>query len=81
MSTRRVRLKLKAMETRRYWRLRSRSQSLGSRLSTSQIAIVTRMGDFLSLMRIGSRALAKSLALIVPPLTSPFHWSRGDTGR
>ena len=56
------------METRRYWRLLSRSQNLGSRLSSARIATVTRAADFSSLVRIGSRALAKSLALIVPPL-------------
>lgn len=63
-----MRLKLRAMETRRYWRLRSRSQNLGTRLSSARIATVSRAADFSTLVRIGSRALARSLALIVPPL-------------
>lgn len=56
------------METRRYWRLRSRSQKLGNRLTSARIATVSRAADFSSLVRISGRALAKSLALIVPPL-------------
>jgi len=56
------------MESRRYWRLLSRSQKLGNRLSSARIATVSRAADFSSLVRIGGRALAKSLALIVPPL-------------
>lgn len=68
MSSRKMRLKLRAMETRRYWRLRSRSQKLGNRLSSARIATASRAADFSSLVRIGGRALAQSLALIVPPL-------------
>lgn len=56
------------METRRYWRLHSRSQKLGNRLSSARIATVSRAADFSSLVQIGGRALAKSMALIVPPL-------------
>lgn len=68
MSSRKMRLRLRAMESRRYWRLLSRSQKLGNRLSSARIATVSRAADFSSLVRIGGRALAKSLALIVPPL-------------
>ena len=68
MSSRRVRLRLRAMETRRYWRLRSRSQKLGNRLGSARIGTVSRAAEVSSLVRIGGRALAKSMALIVPPL-------------
>lgn len=56
------------MESRRYWRLRSRSQRLGTRLSSVRIASISRAADFSSLFRTGARALVKSLSLIVPPV-------------
>lgn len=68
MSSLKLRLRLRAMEGRRYWRLRSQKQELGNRLSSTRIAVVSRSADFSSLVRIGGRALAKSLTLIVPPL-------------
>lgn len=63
-----MRLKLRAMENRHYWRLRSRSQRIGTNLNSARIATASRITDFTTFIRIGGRALARSAILIVPPL-------------
>ena len=56
------------MESRHYWRLRSQRQSVGTRLASARISALSRTADSSALIRIGGRALAKSLLRIVPPL-------------
>ena len=68
MNSRLLRLKLRAMESRHYWRLRSGGQNVGTRMASARIAALSRTADFASLFRIGGRALARSLLLILPPL-------------
>lgn len=68
MNSIRIRLKLRAMETRRYWQLRSRFQRMGASLNSAGIAAALRLGDFTALVRIGGRALSRSAVLILPPL-------------
>lgn len=68
MNSRPLLLKLRAMESRHFWRLRSQGQDVGARLASARIAALSRIADFSSLIRVGGRALAKSLLLILPPL-------------
>jgi len=88
MNSIRTRLKLRAIETRRYWWLRSRSQRLGTNLSSARIAMAAHVADFSALIRIGGRALSRSAVLILPPLlalVAPVHqsrqWTRASFGR
>lgn len=68
MTSRRLQLKLWAMESRHYWRLRSLRQSAGTRTASARIAALSRTADVSSVVGIGTRALGKSLWLGLPPL-------------
>ncbi|MFK4087532.1 hypothetical protein ACI2LF_25710 [Kribbella sp. NPDC020789] len=68
MSSRLLRLKLRAMQSRRYWHLRALRQIVGTRTASVRIAGLSRTADFSSLVRIGGLALAKSPLLILPSI-------------
>lgn len=68
MTSRLLPLKLRATESRHYWRLRSQIQAVSTRIASARIAARSRISDFSSLVRIASCALAKSLLRILPPL-------------
>lgn len=68
MNFNKTRLRLRAMETRRYWQLRSRSQRLGTSLNSARIATASQVTDLTALLRVGSRALIKSALFLFPPL-------------
>lgn len=72
MRSRLLRLKLRAMESRHYWRLRSQRQVVGTRLASGRIAALSRAADSSAVVRTGGSALAKSLWRIVPPLLVLF---------
>jgi hypothetical protein len=67
-----TRLKLRAMETRRYWLLRSRAQRLGTNLNSGRIAASSQLADSTALLRVGSRALSRSAVSVLPPLLALF---------
>lgn len=61
-------LKLRAMESRHYWRLRSQAQRSVTRITSARLASQSRASDWWALVRTGGSALARSLLLIAPPL-------------
>lgn len=61
-------LKLRAMESRHYWRLRSQIQGAATRVASARIAARSRTSDFSTLVRIAGCALAKSVLRIFLPL-------------
>lgn len=68
MNARLLLMKLRAMDSRTYWRLHSQSQNLGLHLSEARIVGLTRAADLWAVVNVGRRALVKSMLLLVPPL-------------
>lgn len=68
MNPRYLRVKLRAMESRRYWRLRASGQSIGSRLTTERLAANARLADLAGLLFVGVRALGVSTLSLALPL-------------
>lgn len=68
MKSRWLRLKLRAMNSRHYWRLRSQRQEVTSRIAAARLATDSRAADLSSLTRTTGGSLVKSLILMGPPL-------------
>lgn len=61
-------LKLRAMESRHYWRLRASGQSAGASATTLQVSARRRAAELAGLLSIGARALGGSLLLLAAPI-------------
>jgi len=70
VSSRFLRFKLRAMESKRYWRLRAFSKSSRVRLTEAGVGAMSRLTEFSSLLRLGGRSLAGAALLLLAPLAA-----------
>lgn len=70
MSSWMLRRRLRAMESRHYWRRRSRTQKVLARVGSSWIGALSRWTDVSSTTRVGTKSVATSLISLCLPLVA-----------